>query len=148
MKQQVIEAVRQIIAERMDTAQRAMQAAQESANAETKSSAGDKYETGRAMSQRDRDMYAQQYETARREMASVERLADLPNNPAIVVPGALVKTTNDLFWIAVSIGKITVNEQTVMVISAQAPVGKILMGRKTGDTVTLPNGPSTIETIY
>ena len=38
-----------LIGQRMTTAKEAMQQAQESANSEEKSSAGDKYETGRAM---------------------------------------------------------------------------------------------------
>jgi sortase (surface protein transpeptidase) len=39
------------VGQRIETAQRAIAIAQASANEETKSSAGDKYETGRAMAQ-------------------------------------------------------------------------------------------------
>jgi len=148
MKQQIIDAVRRVIAERMANAQVAMQVAQESANSETKSSAGDKYETGRSMGQLDRNMYAQQYEQARQEMVVVARLADstaLP--PPVVVVGALVKTTGGTFWLAVSIGKITVENQDVVVISPQTPVGKLLLDKKVGDIVKLMNGSVIIEAI-
>lgn len=148
MKQQIIEAVRQVIAERMANAQTAMQAAQESANSETKSSAGDKYETGRAMGQLDRNMYAQQYEQARQEMVIVARLADNPTlPPPVVVVGALVKTTGGVYWLAVSIGKITIDNQDVMVVSPQTPVGKLLLDKKVGDLVKLMSGSVTIEAI-
>ncbi|TAE93716.1 MAG: OmpA family protein [Runella slithyformis] len=113
MKQQLIETVTQLIAQRMNAAQTAMQAAQESANSETKSSAGDKYETGRAMGQLDRNMYAQQYEQARQEMAVINQLAEKVVSDQVIVPGALVKTTNGLFWIAVSVGQIEINGQSV-----------------------------------
>ena len=43
------------LAERIAAATTAMQAAQESANSDTKSSAGDKYETGREMATAERD---------------------------------------------------------------------------------------------
>lgn len=148
MKEQLTQIVTQLIAERMNAAQTAMQAAQESANSETKSSAGDKYETGRAMGQLDRNMYAQQYEQARQEMAIINQLSEKVVSDKIVVPGALVKTTNGLFWIAVSVGKIEVNAQSVMVVSAQAPVGKMLINKKVGDWIEWAGKKNQIQEIY
>ncbi|TAF96061.1 MAG: transcription elongation factor [Cytophagia bacterium] len=148
MKQQLIETVTQLIAQRMNAAQTAMQAAQESANSETKSSAGDKYETGRAMGQLDRNMYAQQYEQARQEMAVINQLAEKVVSDQVIVPGALVKTTNGLFWIAVSVGQIEVNGQSVLVVSAQAPIGKMLLHKKVGDSIEWAGKKNQIEAIY
>ena len=47
-----------LIEERMQLAAEAMQQAQDAANAEEKSSAGDKYETGRAMNHIQKDLHA------------------------------------------------------------------------------------------
>ena len=48
-----------------------MNAAQNSANEEDKSSVGDKYETGRAMAQNDRDIYARQLESGQKDLSFV-----------------------------------------------------------------------------
>ena len=53
-----------IVQQRMCDAKEAMDGAQQSANQEEKSSAGDKYETGRAMAQIARDQAAQQLDEA------------------------------------------------------------------------------------
>ena len=57
-KKQLYDLCQAVVQQRIDTARHAMTAAQESANEEGKSSAGDKYETGRAMAQIERDRHA------------------------------------------------------------------------------------------
>lgn len=96
MKIQVIEYIKLQLDERMQASWNAMQAAQASANEESKSSAGDKYETARAMGQLDRDMYARQYEQARQERVLIERIEPL-HTPLHVSLGALVTQVWDFF---------------------------------------------------
>ena len=62
LKEQLWVQCQKIVEHRLATAQQAMDAAQQSANQEEKSSAGDKYETGRAMAQLERDKAATQVE--------------------------------------------------------------------------------------
>ncbi|MFY7828563.1 MAG: transcription elongation factor [Flectobacillus sp.] len=133
MKIQVIEYIKLQLDERMQASWNAMQAAQASANEESKSSAGDKYETARAMGQLDRDMYARQYEQARQERVLIERIEPL-HTPLHVSLGALVHTSMGFFFIAVSLGSIKVQGQTVMVVSSQSPIGALLMGKVVGDS--------------
>lgn len=132
-RKQVFNALKTYINERMRTAHAAMEAAQASANEEGKSSAGDKYETARAMGQLDRDMHARQYETARQERQLLDRLADAP--PADrVVPGSLVRTSAGWFVVTVSAGKLAVDGQELIAVSAQSPVGAVLLGKRVGET--------------
>lgn len=133
MKIQVIEYIKLQLDERMQASWNAMQAAQASANEESKSSAGDKYETARAMGQLDRDMYARQYEQARQERVLIERIEPL-HTPLHVSLGALVHTSMGFFFIAVSLGSIKVQGETVMVVSSQSPIGALLMGKVVGDS--------------
>src|ERR1700761_8343646 len=58
-----------LIGQRVATAQEAMRQAQEAANSEEKSSAGDKYETGRAMGHLQKDMHARQLAESMKELA-------------------------------------------------------------------------------
>ena len=128
----VFAALKTLLDERMHTAHAAMQAAQASANEEGKSSAGDKYETARAMGQLDRDMHARQYETARQERQLLDRLADTPSADR-VVPGSLVRTSAGWFVLAVSAGKLAVDGQEIIAVSAQSPVGAALLGKRVGE---------------
>ena len=128
-----------MLRERVETAKEAMQAAQDSANNEDKSSAGDKYEVGRAMSQIDRDLSAGRME-AIQELLKLESIdADKPyeevNNGAVVICGDTV------YFIATGLGVITYEGGKVIVLSPKAPLSNLLRGKVIGDNVTF-NGKS------
>lgn len=132
MKEHLLKYIKFLLDERMAVAQQAMQSAQDSANEETKSSAGDKYETGRAMAQNQRDMYARQYEQIRQERQVLERIEGaLPSQR--VSFGTIVNTTVGVFFVSVSIGLIQWEGQPVMVVSPGSPIGKLLLGKEIGD---------------
>lgn len=128
MKAEILEKVKEIIEKRMDTSWQAMEAAKNSANEEGKSSAGDKYETARAMGQIDREMNGRMYEQAHQERLILEKI-NPQITPANVGLGALVKTTMGVFFVAVGAGVVALNGKNIMVISPQAPIGQILMGK-------------------
>ncbi|MCR5888915.1 3-oxoacyl-ACP synthase [Hymenobacter sp. J193] len=128
------------VQERIDACQAAIQAAQESANSETKSSAGDKYETGRAMAQNERDRNAVQLQQARQLLGELQRIH--PELPCDTVrPGALVHTSLGWFYISISAGKLVVEGQEYFAVSAAAPVAAALAGQRVGGQVVF-NGKS------
>jgi transcription elongation GreA/GreB family factor len=120
------------VQQRIAAATQAMQAAQESANSETKSSAGDKYETGRAMAQEERNRNAVQLREAQNLQAELTRI-----NPEqacdTVRPGALVETSMGGFFISISAGKLTVEGKDYFAVSAAAPVAAALSGKRAGE---------------
>ena len=122
------------IKNRIDTAKRAMQAAQAAANEESKSSVGDKYETGRAMAQIDRDMYARQLEEAQNDLVLAENAKNATNTEQ-VGKGSLVETTIGYFLIAVSIGKVMYNNTAIMVVSPESPIGELLLRKKKNEKI-------------
>jgi transcription elongation GreA/GreB family factor len=131
MKTALLHEAKTILDQRIKMAYEAMQAAQASANSEGKSSAGDKYETGRAMGQIERDLNAHQYEKLKRERQTLDRI-DIGLAPTRVAVGSLVSTSVGTFWIAVSLGILTIESRQVMVVSAASPVGQALMGLQVG----------------
>ncbi|CAG4992692.1 hypothetical protein DYBT9275_01014 [Dyadobacter sp. CECT 9275] len=132
-KAALLEHLKMTLDARMQAAWKAMEAAQESANEQGKSSMGDKYETSRSMGQLDRDMFARQYESARQERVLLERIN--PNEVTErVALGSLVNTTAGRFIVAVSLGKISYEDETVMAVSSSSPIGVALMGKSSGDT--------------
>lgn len=136
MKQHLITHLISLLDDRMAVAGKAMEAAQESANDQSKSSAGDKYETSRSMGQLDRNMHARQYEQARQERTILERLQAVneAGTQGRVALGSLVKTTAGYFFIAVSAGIVTMEGQTIIAVSAATPIGKALLGKEVKDT--------------
>jgi len=132
LKSQLYAACVAYVQERIDACQAAIQAAQESANSETKSSAGDKYETGRAMAQNERDRNAVQLQQAQQLLGELQRI-----NPELscdtVRPGALVHASTGRFYVGISAGKLVVEGQDYFAVSAAAPVAAALAGKRAGE---------------
>lgn len=118
------------IEQRISAARTAMRAAQESSSSETKSSAGDKYETGREMANAERDRNAAHMQQAQQLQAELARL-----NPDAacdtVRPGALVSTSMGTFYLGISAGKLDGTD--VFAVSPAAPVAVALKGRRAGE---------------
>ena len=102
---------------------------QEAINNETKSSAGDKYETAREMLEQDIDLNIVQVNELSRQKEILDKI-----NPAVkgevVVPGSLVKTSLGNYFIAISAGSLKLDGDIYYAISALSPIGSKLMGQK------------------
>ena len=132
---------------RLAAARAGMQAAQESSNSETKSSAGDKYETGRAMAQQERDRHAAQLHEAQQLLAALQKIN--PELPSTAVrPGAVVATTLGLFYFSIGAGKLlTAEGQEFLAVSPGAPVAAALSGRRAGEEVVFNGKPVRIAAV-
>ncbi|MBS1636356.1 MAG: hypothetical protein JST26_10595 [Bacteroidetes bacterium] len=146
-KKRVIEACRKAIGLRIERAHQAMLASQESANNEDKSSAGDKYETARAMGQADRDMNARQLQEALNEQKILDAIR-VDELFSVVGPGALVELDATWFFVAIGLGPLSVDGVTVIVLSASSPLYQQLRLKKKGDEVIFRNKPSRITALY
>jgi hypothetical protein len=134
------------VQERIEAAQAAMLTAQESANSETKSSAGDKYETGRAMAQEERNRNAVQLQQALQLQGELTRIN--PELPCDTVrPGALVTTSMGRFFVSISAGKLTVEGQDYFAVSVAAPVAAALSGKRAGESVLFNGKPVQVKYI-
>lgn len=134
LKKSLYEQCTLYVNQRIDTARQAMKAAQEAANSESKSSAGDKYETGRAMAQLERDRHAQLLAEALKLEQDLSRLT-IDKLYDTVQPGSLAVTNRGAFFVSISAGKLTLNGNDYFAISPASPIALALTGRRTGDTV-------------
>lgn len=132
LKKELLHACMQQVEHRIKNAETAMLAAQESANQEEKSSAGDKYETGRAMSQLDRDRYARQMAEARNELAQLKRI-DPGQVHERVGTGSLVGCKHTWYFIAAGLGSIMHQNEKVILLSAASPLARLMAGKKEKD---------------
>ncbi|SMG28114.1 3-oxoacyl-ACP synthase [Sphingobacterium psychroaquaticum] len=112
----------------------AMEQAQESLESDTKSSAGDKYETSREMIQQDLTRYQGQLLHAKKDRVILEQLDPLQTTGTIVL-GSLVTTNKAAYFMAISLGKLHVEGHDYMAISAASPIGQLFMGKQVGDVI-------------
>lgn len=146
LKEQVYRRCCTSVEERIDLLREAIAVAQSSANEETKSSAGDKYETGRAMMQLEMEKYNEQLSEALRIKQVLSQLA-LNSAAGTVQNGSLVCTDQGNFFISVSAGQFSIEGKTVYAISSVSPIGGILLGRKAGDTFEFRGKKGVIQSV-
>ena len=125
-----------LLEERINAASMAMLSAQESANSEGKSSAGDKYETARAMGQQDRDMNARQMEQARKDLAYVQSL-DAEKKVKTAQAGALIYCKEAIFFMAAGLGSVHIGKVQIHIISPAAPLANLFLQKAVGEKITL-----------
>lgn len=120
---------------RIRVALEAMQQAQQAANAEEKSTAGDKYETGRAMAHLEKEKAAAQLFEANKLKEVLHKI-----NPEVVTTkvalGSVTITDRGNYYLAISAGKLHVQGKEFIALSAASPLGAQLINRAAGDKVT------------
>lgn len=106
-----------------------------SMQSDTKSSAGDKHETARAMAQLEVDKLASAMANMQAMAGVLERID--PHSVHIACgEGSLLRTDRGVLYIAVGLGRLRVDDIDVQVISAQAPLAVLLRGARAGSTAT------------
>ena len=134
------------VRQRIETAQQAIQTAQLSANEETKSSAGDKYETGRAMMQLEVERNTHQLEEALKLKQFLDKInPDLETS--IIQNGSLVITNQGNFYIGISIGQLTIDGKHYFAISPASPIGAKLMNGSVGSSFVFNSKKYEIEKV-
>ena len=118
--------------QRMAAAEIAVKEAQNASNDDTKSSAGDKYETGRAMMQQEKDRNLAQLNEANKLKVALNRISADHTSPTIET-GSLVITSNENFYLAVNAGVINLEDENYYAVSPLSPIGLKLKGHRKGD---------------
>ena len=131
---------------RMDAAEDAYKAAEQASNDDTKSSAGDKYETGRAMMQQEKDRNTIQLNEANKLMVALNSISTKGSSENIGT-GSLVLTNGGKFYIAISAGTLVVDGESYFAVSAAAPICMQMMGKKVGDEFAVNGKKYVIEEV-
>ena len=121
-----------LIGERIAVTKKAIDNAQQAANSEEKSSAGDKYETSRAMSHLEKDMHAGQMAAHLKELAMLKIInVDIIYDTCST--GAFIQCAHASFFIAAGLGKQLIDEKLIFFLSPHAPLAKLLGNKIPGD---------------
>ena len=121
-----------LLIDRIDVCKLTIAAAQQASNEEEKSSAGDKFETSRAMNHLEKEMYSKQLQLNLNELAALESIkADIIYDA--VRPGAYMVCKDFDVFIAAGLGKFMHNDRPVYLLSPEAPLAATLRNKRAGD---------------
>lgn len=134
------------VQKRLQEAENAFKDAEQAANDDTKSSAGDKYETGREMMQQEKNRITIQLNEANKLMVALNHTST-KSNSAVAENGSLVITDTARFYLAISAGNISINGETYVAVSPASPIGFKLKGLKPGDSFELNGKRYLIERV-
>ncbi len=109
-----------------------MESMRQAVQTESKSTAGDKHETGRAMIHLEQEKLHQQLAEATSVLAELEQVKP-EQSLETVQRGALVHTDRAIFYVAVGLGKVNLHGTDIFVISSQSPIGKRMVGKRSGE---------------
>jgi len=129
-----------LLQEKVDAAQREIISTRDSFTSDTKSSAGDKHEVGRAMVQQELDKLEEQHAKL---IALQQELARVPLERTFdhVAFGSLVTTDQGTYFVAIGLGRIEFDGGNCFAISLVSPIGQALKDRRVGEQVIF-NGKS------
>lgn len=129
---QLIDACRQYLKTRTEIINKAMKALTEDLENESRSSAGDKYETAREMINIEWNKLSVQLNGYDR-LAQILRRIEKHKPSGKAVLGSIVKTEGANYFIAIPAGEIMVNNQKFYAVGIQAPIAQKMLGKQTGD---------------
>ncbi len=105
---------------------------EESLLQESKSSSGDKHETGRAMLQIDRENTGKQLQEVEKIVALLKKV-DIKSTSDYVRLGSLARTNHGVYFVSISIGNVAVNDSNYLCVALNSPIGMMFSGKKKGD---------------
>lgn len=135
-KSSLLDIIKSKLSEKIQTLEKLIAETRASSN-DTKSSMGDKYETGREMLQQEINNLQIQLNEILKQQDFLKTV--LPKQSDKAEKGAIVKTEKGLFFISVSLGEITCENQKIICISPESPLAKAMFGKQENESFSLNN---------
>lgn len=146
LKEKLHKACEAHIDKRLQTVENTMLSIRESLQSETKSSVGDKHETGRAMLQMEREKVGQQLAETQKTKEALAKI-NINNSSEKISLGSVVYTTRANYYLAISAGEIKISNEIFYAISPKTPIGQLLLSKTTGEVLTFRNETFTIKKV-
>lgn len=128
---------------RLQTVEEIISSNQNALQSETKSSAGDKHETGRAMLQLEMEKAGQQLSGIIKMKETLSKI-NIEKVSEIAHLGSIVETNKGSFFLSISAGNIIIKGKNYFAVSVSSPIGSLLLGKKSGDIFIFNDKKNTI----
>jgi transcription elongation GreA/GreB family factor len=135
MKKTIIEKCKAEIIAKKDAIDQETDNLKISLGAETKSSAGDKYETSREMMNQEKGKLQAQISVLNQQLEILSKINPKAKLDKVGL-GSLVKTSAANYFISISYGKVSLDEDEFFMISAITPLAQQMLNKTEGDQVT------------
>lgn len=136
IKEELYNACKAFLAERRSNIHDIMVSNQMALENESKSSAGDKHETGRAMLHLEMEKASQQVAVIVKMQEIMEKI-DFSKASDHVKLGSLIITDTGKYYLSISAGLIRIGDEDYYAISASSPIGNLFLGKMKGSTIHL-----------
>ncbi len=134
LKQQLYKKCEDFLNQRFQVIQDTIADLQNSLQSETKSSAGDKHKTGRAMLQLEREKAGNQLAEIQKLQEALQKI-DSQSKHTKVALGSVVKTTQSHYFIAISAGELVIEDTAFYAVSPLTPIAQVLHSKQVGDEI-------------
>ena len=146
-KKEVVDAFLKMLQAKIDEAKATLKDTISARDNESKSTAGDKYETGRAMAQIAQQQNEGQLNQLVEQYQKIAQI-DPTSIKSSVVYGSLVETNSNWFFISMGIGNIQIEDVLIYSISITSPLGQLLKDKTKGESVSINNKSYEIINLY
>jgi transcription elongation GreA/GreB family factor len=135
IKQELFKQCKAFVNKRAQTVEEIISSNQKALQSETKSSAGDKHETGRAMLQLEMEKASQQLEgiSQMNEILSKINFLEASNKAHL---GSIIFTEKANYFLSISAGQIIIDRQKYFAVSVSSPIGKLLLGKSENEVIS------------
>ncbi len=130
----------------LEEAERDYVLAKESRDSDTKSSAGDKFETGREMMQREMDKLSASIDVLKSQIAKISTIDVHKSSPKVVF-GSYLMTDAGHYFMSIGLGKISDEYGDFYALSSDSPIGALWMGKQVGESIDIQTRKITLKSI-
>jgi transcription elongation GreA/GreB family factor len=146
IKESLYKECKDYIEKRLRTIQNSVNEIHDSLLSETKSSAGDKHETGRAMLQLEREKVGRQLAETQKLEETLSKI-DISITSKNICLGSVVYTTDRNYFISISAGKLTLDSTDFFAVSPLTPIAQLLLSKRVDDEINFREKKFTIKEI-
>ena len=147
LKEKIIEEISNKLEYKISEVEEELNLLTKDKNEITKSSAGDKFETSRATIQSQFDKVSINLIKLKDQLRKI-KLISITSKPQKIGYGTLVKTTNSIYMVSIGYGKLTLGSKDVYVISPLSPIGRKLIDRQEGESISFNSKTEEILGIF
>lgn len=144
-KAEILIIIKEKLSEKIQNFEKLISETRASSN-DTKSSMGDKYETGREMLQQEINNLQIQLNEILKQQDFLKTI--LPKSSDKAEKGAIIKTEKGLFFVSVSLGEIQYENQKIICISPESPLAKAMFAKKKNEVFMINTINQTILNIW
>lgn len=146
VKSRLLEQCQIFVRDKLNLIETVINANRKALDQESKSSAGDKHETGRAMLHLEMEKASQQFKAAQQMKETLDR-TEIQHISGKIKLGSMVITDQGTYFIAISAGQLTVDKKQYYAISPASPIGQLLMGKEQDETIIFGSRTIRIKSI-